>query len=82
MRRPSLYAVTAELERLEVPTLIVTGDEDGLALASMEANLCRLRMTEGFGVRFVQHIHHALDPPVVGIDVIARRAHRQMSHRR
>lgn len=28
MRRPSLYGLTAELERLQVPTLIVTGDED------------------------------------------------------
>jgi pimeloyl-ACP methyl ester carboxylesterase len=28
MQRPSLYALTAELEQLEVPTLIVTGDED------------------------------------------------------
>jgi pimeloyl-ACP methyl ester carboxylesterase len=28
MRRPSLYDLTAELGRLEVPTLLVTGDED------------------------------------------------------
>ncbi len=28
MRRPSLYSLTAELERLQVPSLIVTGDED------------------------------------------------------
>lgn len=28
MRRPSLYALKAELERLTVPTLIITGDED------------------------------------------------------
>ncbi|HSR25667.1 MAG TPA: alpha/beta hydrolase [Candidatus Eisenbacteria bacterium] len=28
MRRPSLYDLTGELERLEVPALLVTGDED------------------------------------------------------
>jgi pimeloyl-ACP methyl ester carboxylesterase len=28
MRRPSLYSLTSELERLRVPTLILSGDED------------------------------------------------------
>ncbi len=28
MRRPSLYDLTDQLRRLEVPTLLVTGDED------------------------------------------------------
>ena len=33
MRRPSLWSLVAEMQRLTVPTLIVTGDEDEACLA-------------------------------------------------
>ena len=38
----------------------MAGDEDRLALARVNPDLCRLRMAEGFGVRGVEDLHDAV----------------------
>ena len=55
-RRPSLYSLTAELERLEVPTLIVSGDEDD---GCLEPDLMLKRTIRSSALAFLPRTGHA-----------------------
>ncbi|MCW5752190.1 MAG: alpha/beta fold hydrolase [Alphaproteobacteria bacterium] len=57
-RRPSLYALEAELKRLRVPTLLVIGDEDDPGL---DANLFLKRTIPGAGLAVVPRTGHAVN---------------------
>jgi pimeloyl-ACP methyl ester carboxylesterase len=56
MRRPSLYDLTDELRRLEVPTLLVTGDEDE---GCLEPNLMLKRTISSAALAVLPRTGHA-----------------------
>ncbi len=58
MRRPSLWDLTAEMKRLSVPTLIVTGDEDEPCL---EPGLLMKRMIRSAGLVVLPQAGHAIN---------------------
>ena len=56
MRRPNLYDLTPQLERLSVPALIVTGDEDEPCL---EPDLMLKRTISASGLVVLPRTGHA-----------------------
>jgi pimeloyl-ACP methyl ester carboxylesterase len=57
-RRPSLYALTAEMQRIEAPTLILAGDEEEPCL---EACLLMKRCIPGAGLAILPRSGHAIN---------------------
>ena len=57
-RRPSLYDLTAEMARIEVPTLVMTGDEDEPCL---EASLLMKRTIRTAGLAMLPRSGHAIN---------------------
>jgi pimeloyl-ACP methyl ester carboxylesterase len=57
-RRPSLYDFVAELKRMDVPTLLMLGDEEEPAL---EANLFLKRCIPTAGLAVLPHSGHAIN---------------------
>jgi pimeloyl-ACP methyl ester carboxylesterase len=57
-RRPSFYDLTAEMERMEVPTLIMSGDEEE---PSLEVNLLMKRTIPKAGFAVLPKCGHAIN---------------------
>jgi pimeloyl-ACP methyl ester carboxylesterase len=57
-RRPSLYDLTAEMERLELPVLVMTGDEDEPCL---EASLLMKRAIRRAGLAILPRSGHVIN---------------------
>jgi len=57
-RRPSLYDLTGEMQRLEVPTLLMVGDEEEPAL---EVNLLMKRCIRSAGLAVLPRSGHAIN---------------------
>src|ERR687897_623462 len=58
MRRPSFYDLTAEMARIDVPTLIMSGDEEEPCL---EVNLLMKRTIPGAGLALLPRSGHAIN---------------------
>jgi pimeloyl-ACP methyl ester carboxylesterase len=57
-RRPSLYDLTAEMQKLELPVLILTGDEDEPCL---EASLLMKRAIRRAGLAILPRSGHVIN---------------------
>jgi pimeloyl-ACP methyl ester carboxylesterase len=57
-RRPSLYDLTAEMARIEAPTLVIAGDEDD---PTLEPGLLMKRTIPGAGLAVLPRSGHALN---------------------